>query len=386
MKLLVISHLEHYAENGEVLCGWPAVAGEIDVLAEEFGAVRHMACLHAGTPPPSAVPYRSPGVQLVPMAPMGGIGLQGKVQVLAAAPARIQSMRAEIATADALYIRTPASVAVVALGALALTRHKPRIRWAKYAGEWRGRSAEPFAYRAQRAWLRAGLCGGFVTVNGDVEGEPEHVVSMPNPSFDSTGWRSADRETRGKRIASPLRLAFAARLIPSKGPLFAVQVCQALCEQGTFAVLDIAGDGPERTELARYIDEHHLQDRVRLRGWLGPGDLETLWSEAHFALLPSATEGWPKVLSEAMARRAVPVASPVGAIPYTLRDNNGGLALPMMYPADWAAAISRIASEPGAWKELADRAQRVSGEFSYESYVAKLRPLWKEAPCRQRKY
>lgn len=381
MKLLVISHLEHYAADGQVLCGWPAVAGEIDALADEFGSVRHMACLHTGPAPPSAVPYRSQQVQLVAMPPVGGAGLRGKLQVLAAAPARIRSMRREIAGADALYIRTPASVAVAALGALALTRNKPSIRWAKYAGEWRGRAHEPLSYRAQRAWLRAGLCGGFVTVNGDVSGEPEHVVSMPNPSFASLSWRTADLRTRDKAIAVPLRLAFAGRLSRSKGPLFAVQVCQALCAQGISAVLDIAGDGAERALLSAYIEQHKLQDRVRLRGWLSPVDLDNLWSAAHFALLPTATEGWPKVLSEAMAHRAVAVASPVGAIPHTLRDNNGGLVLPLNQPADWAAAIARLARTPAEWKQQADRAQQVSAAFSYESYIAKLRPLWRKTQC-----
>lgn len=378
MKLLVISHLEHYFERGKVLCGWPAVAGEIDALADEFGSVRHMACLHSGPPPSSAVPYRSQQVQLVPMAPVGRAGLGGKLQVLAAAPASIQAMRREIAGADALYIRTPANVAVAALGALALTRSKPSIRWMKYAGEWRRRGSEPLSYRAQRAWLRSGLCGGFVTVNGDVSGEPRHVVSMLNPSFHSVSWRRADLDSRNKAIATPLRLAFAGRLAATKGPLFAVQVCQALRAQGIATVLDIAGDGAERDVLDAYIERHNLRDRVRLRGWLSPVDLESVWSESHFALLPTATEGWPKVLSEAMAHRAIPVASPVGAIPHTLRNNNGGLVLPAKRPGDWAAAIARLVRTPGGWKELADRAQKVSAQFSYESYIAKLRPLWKQ--------
>lgn len=385
MKLLVISHLEHYADGAEVLCGWPAAAGEIDALADEFGTVRHMACLHPGPPPSSAVPYQSGQVQLVLMPPVGGAGLRGKFEVLAAAPTRIQSMRREIARADALYIRTPANVAVAALGALALTRRKPPIRWTKYAGEWRRRGSQPLSYRAQRAWLRAGFSGGFVTVNGDVSGEPKHVFSIPNPSFHSVGWRRADLATRDKAIALPLRMAFAGRLTASKGPLFAVQVCQALRAQGVSAALDIAGDGPERAALAAYIERHNLKDRVRLRGWLGPVDLCNLWSETHLALLPTATEGWPKVLSEAMAHRAVPVASPVGAIPHTLRENNGGLVLPLKQPSDWAAAIARLTRTPGEWKELADKAQTVSAQFSYESYVAKLRPLWKQPPCRQPK-
>jgi glycosyltransferase involved in cell wall biosynthesis len=192
----------------------------------------------------------------------------------------------------------------------------------------------------------------------------------------------ADLRTRSKEIGSPLRLAFAGRLEAGKGPLFAAQVCQALRAQGIPAVLDLAGDGPERAALAAYIEQHNLQDRVRLRGWLGSVDLDELWSEAHFVLLPTATEGWPKVLSEAMAHRAIPVASPVGAIPYTLRDDNG-LVLPVERPADWAAAIARLTRTPKEWKELADRAQKVSAQFSYESYVAKLRPFWNQTGCWQ---
>jgi glycosyltransferase involved in cell wall biosynthesis len=292
-------------------------------------------------------------------------------------------MRQQISASDALYIRTPANVAITALAALALTPRKPPIRWTKYAGEWKGRAGEPHSYRAQRAWLRAGLCGGFVTVNGDVEGEPGHVFSMPNPSFSSTGWRAADVRTCSKALAAPLRLAFAGRLAAGKGALFAVQVCQALLSHGYSAVLDLAGDGPDRALLNTYIERHDLKGRVRLRGWLGPHDLDNLWSEAHFVLLPSETEGWPKALSEAMAFRAVPVASPVGAIPHTIGGDKGGLVLPLSSPADWAAAMGKLIAAPEEWKLLADRAHKVSAQFSYESYLAKLRPLWRQADCQQ---
>ena len=74
-----------------------------------------------------------------------------------------------------------------------------------------------------------------------------------------------------------------------------------------------------------------------------------LYARSHFMLLPSScSEGWPKVLSEAMAYGVVPVASNVSCIPQILGATGSELT---SEPGDldgFAATVVRLASDPRA--------------------------------------
>jgi hypothetical protein len=66
MKLLVVSHTEHYLKNGTVV-GWGPTVREIDHLANLFDEIIHIAMLHTGPAPDSAIAYQSPRVKLCPV-------------------------------------------------------------------------------------------------------------------------------------------------------------------------------------------------------------------------------------------------------------------------------------------------------------------------------
>ena len=93
-------------------------------------------------------------------------------------------------------------------------------------------------------------------------------------------------------------------------------------------LLDLVGDGPSRAECQRLIEACGMSQAYRLHGWLERRALNSLYTAAHFVVLPSTcSEGWPKVLSEGMAHGAVPIASAVSAIPDQLRQIGTGAAV-----------------------------------------------------------
>jgi glycosyltransferase involved in cell wall biosynthesis len=66
-------------------------------------------------------------------------------------------------------------------------------------------------------------------------------------------------------------------------------------------VLDLIGDGPQRTLLEKLVRELNLSDIVRFHGWLNRDSLRTHYQEADIVINPSRYEGMPNVLLEAMA-------------------------------------------------------------------------------------
>jgi hypothetical protein len=85
MKLLVVSHTEHYLKNGTVV-GWGPTVREIDHLANLFDEIIHIAMLHTGPAPDSAIAYQSPRVKLCPVPAAGGSGLKSKLRIAAIIP------------------------------------------------------------------------------------------------------------------------------------------------------------------------------------------------------------------------------------------------------------------------------------------------------------
>src|SRR5689334_12802114 len=103
-----------------------------------------------------------------------------------------------------------------------------------------------------------------------------------------------------------------------------------------------------------------------------PRDSELHWTSlldfsnwgSVFILLPSKSEGWPKVLSEAMACGAVPIASNVGGIPEIMREMGVGRSLPANQIAPYIEAIEWYYQHPQEWKHDSEQAWRSASLFT----------------------
>jgi glycosyltransferase involved in cell wall biosynthesis len=159
-----------------------------------------------------------------------------------------------------------------------------------------------------------------------------------------------------------------------------------LRNRGFNARLDVAGDGPEAAKLVALTARLGLTGSVKFHGWLSRTALEALYHQAHFFLLPSSTEGWPKVLAEAMAFRAVPLAGAVSCIPQILEHSGAGISLPVDDIAGFAREIERIVLSPGLWSRMASNGQRAAAEFTYEAYVERVCQLLQIEHSRPKKH
>lgn len=374
MRLLVVSHTPHHVEERRIL-GWGPTVRELDRLATLFTEVRHVAPVHPGPAPAAFRPYRSPEIRLVPVAPAGGTRLRDRLGVLRRLPRWWRAITAELPAAEMLHVRCPAAISALAL--VAIRRHGgPGRRWFKYAGNWRPSGREPFSYRLQRRWLRAGRPAGTVTVNGRWPGEPRHVHAFRNPCLSEEELRGARTATGPRRLDAPPRLLFAGRLDVEKGALRAVEILERLRGRGVDARLDLAGDGPARDAIARRVDGA-AASRITMHGWVPRERLDELYGAAHFLLLPStASEGWPKVLAEAMARGAVPLAGEVSAIAAELAECACGRALP---PLDVDAFVREIESylhTPERWERESTAGRTAAERFTYESWLLEVCELF----------
>jgi glycosyltransferase involved in cell wall biosynthesis len=374
MRLLIISQMSHY-QRGNQIVGWGPTVHEIDHLAQIFDEIRHIACLHVETAPSSALPYSSDRISLVPVPMVGGEGLLKKLDVLRLTPLFIRTILDELPKADVVHVRCPANISMLAIMLLALVR-APRVRWVKYAGNWRPDSKESWSYTFQRWWLKKGFHRGVVTINGQWPDQPSHIYSFLNPCLTDQELGQALAAASVKHLAPPIRLLFVGRLEAPKGVGRALHVLSHLQQKGISVKLDLVGDGPQRGEFERLADTLGVNQLVTFHGWLPRTVLAPLYSAAHLMILPSsASEGWPKVLSEAMAYGVVPVCSNISSIPQYLEKFGVGR---MFEPDDvegFACAIADYYSHPETWKRESEMGIKAARLFTYSNYKSSVRTI-----------
>ncbi len=96
-------------------------------------------------------------------------------------------------------------------------------------------------------------------------------------------------------------------------------------------------------------------------------------------LLPSrASEGWPKVLSEAMAFGAVPVASTVSSVPQVFAETGAGVAVPGTDAGDHAAAVLALLDDPERLATRRDAGLAAARRYTFGAYLADVDALFAE--------
>ncbi|MCG8460679.1 MAG: glycosyltransferase [Holophagales bacterium] len=381
-RLLVVSHTPHHLDDDRVVGFGPTVR-ELDHLARLFEHVVHLAPLHPGPAPASSRPYAAANLSLRPLKPAGGPALRHKLGILLRYPGYGKALLTEARQADLIHVRAPANVALLAILALL-----PGYRrwWVKYAGNWRpepgGVSVEPRSYTLQRRLLSMAWPRLAVTVAGNWPSQPRHVVSFHNPCLTRDELEAARRETRGKRLEGGPRLLFAGNLDANKGADRALRIAAYLRQRtgdsaASRARLDVAGDGPERQSLEALSGRLGLGDRVTFHGALPRQELDQLYRRAHLLLVPSGTEGWPKVIGEAMAWGVVPLASAVSSIPQILGGMEVGRTLPPTDVDAFAGAALSYLRSPDTWTRESQRAAAAAELLTYDRYESAVRELLK---------
>ncbi len=167
-----------------------------------------------------------------------------------------------------------------------------------------------------------------------------HVLKSPAPD------RPAPEQampTTGKP-----RFAFMGRLVPEKGVPW---LLRALRHVKADIQVDIAGDGPLRSELEAYCTRNDLKDVVTFHGWVDQPKVRQLMADARSIVFPSVWEEPAGLITlEAAAAGRPVIASKAGGIPEYALDEFSLLVTPNN-EQQLAEAIDRLADD----RELAER-------------------------------
>jgi len=230
-------------------------------------------------------------------------------------------------------------------------------------------------YRALTRWV-LGRSRHVFAASRDIEdrltgrfGVPPERVSVVPCGVDTAIFHPAPDDADASADAAsggPVRLLFVGDMVPPKGVAELVTAVLRLRARGAAVTLELVGDGPLRAELAQRVAEAGEAESIHFLGTVARPAVADRIRAAHCLVLPSHNEGTPVSVMEALTCGVPVVASRVGGIPDLVEDGADGLLVPPGDPDALAAALSRLADEPGLLARLERGAAATGGRFSLD--------------------
>ncbi len=321
--------------------------------------------------------------------------------------------------ADHIHLRCPGNIGLLGCFVQILFPNKPKT--IKYAGNWNPKSKQPLSYRIQK-WILNNI---FLTKNGkvlvygewanqsknivpfftasysekEIEQE-EKITSSHTPRNDETERHSEqseaisskeqiaslqtlrnDKKERHPELVSgshpnALNFIFVGTLSKGKQPLLSVQVVHELKKREFKVQLNIYGDGVERANIEIYILENKLQQEVILHGNISKENIKEAYKKSHFLLFFSKSEGWPKVVAEAMFWGCLPISSNVSCIPFMLGNGRRGTVINSDIKTI-IAVIEDYLKDDKKYRKQVKEAMKWSRQYTLERFEKEIGELFK---------
>ncbi len=296
--------------------------------------------------------------------------LPGILRAVWSLPFTLVSLFKGMRWANHIHLRCPGNISL--LGCLVAILFRRVRKTAKYAGNWDPASAQPASYRLQRMILNSPklLTRIQVLVYGKWPGSSVNI----KPFFTASYLESDKAETPPRNPSGAITLVFAGTLSANKRPLYAIELTRKLRSADIDARLELFGDGNQRADLERFVENHGLEDFVILHGNRPAESVRQACKRAHFAILPSRSEGWPKAVAEGMFWGCVALATPVSCVPFMLDYGKRGILLTLDLNRD-LKAVTDLLADRTAFEAMAVSGMRWSRQFTVDLFEREIKEM-----------
>ena len=210
-------------------------------------------------------------------------------------------------------------------------------------------------------------------------GVPKEKIEVILSGLDLDAFGGTENRTNIRReigVSDDQHLVlFVGRLRPVKGPEYGIKAFAVAASKNPNLHLALAGEGEQRSFLANFTTELGVEEKTTFLG--ARKDLADVLSAADSILIPSLTEGFPRVANEAMAASKPIIATRVGGIPEAIIDDVTGLLIESKDIDAMSDAIIRVSSDTELQQRLGNTArQHAEVHYSAASYVSRLDEMY----------
>lgn len=173
---------------------------------------------------------------------------------------------------------------------------------------------------------------------------------------------------------------FLSRLEKEKGVYDILESIPAVIEKFPQACFLFAGEGKDREKMEIICSESQFCDHVKFLGYIHEEEKSRFLSRGDVFLFPSQhPEGMPYALLEAMSHGLPIIATPVGAIPEIITNQENGFFVPTESPEILAETMIRLLSDFDLRKKMGQQnRQKVETFFNINVVCEKFKILYEK--------
>ncbi|XMO86557.1 glycosyltransferase family 4 protein [Algibacter sp. AS12] len=372
MNFVIITHVKHVKQNHEFFAYSPYVR-EMNIWLKHVSKVTVVAPLviTAKTEIDSAYQHNNIDFRKIPQ--IAFTSFYGVLLSIFKLPILVFSIFKACLNADHIHLRCPGNIGL--LGCLVQVFFPKKIKTAKYAGNWSPEAKnQPKSYKLQK-WL---LSNTYLTKNMTVlvYGKWENQTKNIKSFFTATYTNNEKDLLQIRDYSKGLNFVFLGSLVKGKRPLLAIKIVETLISQGINITFDIYGEGKLKSDLQQYIINNNLESNVILRGNKQETEVKNALKQAHFLILPSKSEGWPKAVAEAMFFGAIPIATSISCLPFMLDYGNRGVLIEPDRVASVKTIIKFLKNEEDL-KSMSKKASEWSRSYTLDLFEKEITKLLK---------
>lgn len=317
-KLLVISDTGMVERNGQIFAFGPVII-ELQELLALFDSITWIGFNRPDQiDNTSYMEVNSDKIKTITLKSVGGTSISDKISILKNYPRMIHTILSEIKKHQFIHSRAPSNPAFIAM--LLSKRFPEKQFWFKYAGSWVDKTS--FFYNLQRKKLKTRGSNCKVTVNGKWKHQPSHILAFENPCLNDDDRKIGKNIVNKKECFNKINFCFVGGLNKNKGIELVLEAFKNINSE-KIGRLQIVGDGVLRKSIEGKAK--NLPIEIKILGALPKNKVIEIFKESHFIILPSKSEGFPKVIGEAMNYGCIPIVSDISCIGQYVSNKNGFL-------------------------------------------------------------
>ncbi|WBL24851.1 glycosyltransferase family 4 protein [Zunongwangia sp. HGR-M22] len=321
MKFVVITHVVHKKVGSNFQAYAPYVL-EMNRWFNYVDAVKIVAPANINHASKITTAYHHKQLDFVEVPQFSLLSLRSAFITLLKLPIIIYTICKSMKWADHIHLRCPGNMGL--LGSIIQVFFPSKAKTVKYAGNWDPNSKQPWTYKLQK-WI---VSNPKISKNIQVLVYGEWLNQSKNiRPFFTASFGENDKIQNIKKYNQPFHFVFVGSLVVGKRPLFAIKLVESLRNRGFDVDLSIYGEGELKESLQDYISEQNIQNYVILKGGRPLSELKKAYQKAHFSILPSKSEGWPKAVAEAMFFGCIPIATKISCVPWMLGFGERGILI-----------------------------------------------------------
>ena len=211
-----------------------------------------------------------------------------------------------------------------------------------------------------------------------IQGESAYKRYINNPKAHLVVSTSINKDDITKDRHPPcvneyITLLSVGRLQREKGHIYLLEAFKILKKKMNNIKLKIIGEGNLKKEFLDWIKENGFEGDIELPGMITHGpELFKVYKNSDIFILPSISEGTPKVILEAMACGLPVIATKVGGVPTLIKDRDNGLLVPRQNAGALADAINEIIENKVLRCQLIESGYKTAEEHTNDAEMYKI--------------